>query len=245
MSKEEKGGEEKTKAEKELEELRKEIEKKREDIQELQKKVEELRTKVSQKKPHEAQEVGRMLKDVSEILDIGFNTFGISSKGEKTESRGLSGLIRDLAKLAEESRSFRKEVDLGGRRGVMDFSVRTGPLVRPGTRPRTSFVGARRLTVTRERAKPSVQPPVDLIEKREPLVDVFDEGDNIKVVAEFPGVEKDDIILELVEDVLTLKVDTQTKKYYKEVKLPTAVEKEVFGSTYRNGILEVKLKKMA
>jgi len=243
LSKEEKGGEEKTKAEKELEELRKEIEKKREDIQELQKKVEELRTKVSQKKPHEAQEVDRMLKDVSEILDIGFNTFGISSKGEKTESRGLSGLIRDLAKLAEESKSFRKEVDLGGRRGVIDFSVRTEPLVRPSTRPRTSFVGTRRVTVTRERAKPPIQPSTALGERREPLFDVFDEGDSVKLMAELPGVEKDDINLELAEGLLKIKVDTPTRKYYEEVKLPSEVEKETVESTYRNGILEVKLKK--
>lgn len=235
---------EKTTAKKEVEELRKEIEQKGREIQELQKKVEELRTQISQEKTPETSEVDKMLEEVSDILDIGFSMFGISSKreGKKAESRGLFGLISDLARLAEESRSYRKQIDIGGKRGVIDFSVRSGPLDRSGARPRRSFARPRGRVARR---KPSVRPPAELIEKREPLVDVFDEEDSIRVVAELPGVEKDDINLELAEDLLTIRVDTPTRKYYKEVKLPTAVEKEVVESTYRNAILEVKLKKTA
>jgi len=232
---------EKTTAKKEAEELREELKQKGREIQELKKKVEELRAQVSKEKTHEASEVDKMLGEVSEILDAGFSVFGISSnkQDKKVGSRGLIGLIEDLAKLAEESRSYRKEIDFGGKRGVIDFSVRTGPLTESGGR---SFARPRRQTVRRS---PSVQIPVDLVEKSEPLVDIFDEGDSIKVMAEIPGVEKDDINLEIAEDLLTVKVDTPTGKYYKEVKLPTVVERETVESTYRNGILEVKLKKRA
>lgn len=230
---------EKISAKKEVEKLREEIERKGREIQELSKKIEDLRAEISKDKTRETSEVDRMLEEVSEILDVGFNMFGVSSKqGEKTGSRGLIGLIGELARLAEESRSYRKEVDFGGKRGVIDFSVRAGPL----NSSATSLAKPRRRVVGRKLA---VQPPVEPIEKGEPLVDIFDEGDSIKVVAELPGAEKDGINLELAEKLLTIRVKTQTKEYYKEVRLPTTVDKAVAESTYRNGILEVKLKKTA
>lgn len=223
----------------ETERLRKEIEQKGREIQELKKKVEELRAQISQGEVQRTPEVEKLLEDASELLDAGFGIFGISGKTRERggEGRGLLALIGDLAKLAEESKTVRKTIDIGGKKGVIDFSVRTGPLTESGGR---SFVRPRRPTV---RKNPSAQIPVDLVEKREPLVDIFDEGDSIKVMAEIPGVEKDDVNLEVAEDLLTIKVDTSTRKYYKEVKLPTVVERETVESTYRNGILEVKLKK--
>lgn len=231
----------------ETERLRKEIEQKGREIQELKKKVEELRAQISQGEVQRTPEVEKLLEDASELLDAGFGIFGISGKTRErgSEGRGLFALIGDLAKLAEESKNVRKTIDIGGKKGVIDFSVRTGPLVRPSTRPRTSFVGTRRVTVTRERVKPPVQPSTALGERREPLFDVFDEGDSVKLIAELPGVEKNDINLELADGLLKIKVDTPTRKYYEEVKLPSEVEKETVESTYRNGILEVKLKKRA
>jgi len=231
----------KTTAKKEVEELRKEIELKGREIQELRKKVEELKAQISKEKTSETPEVDKMLKDVSEILDVGFNVFGISSnkQDEKTGSRGLIGLVGELAKLAEESRSYRKEIDFGGKKGVIDFTVRAGPLSGSG---RSSFARPRSHATVRKR---SIQSPTDLVETTAPLVDIFDEEDSLKVVVELPGIEKNDISLELAEGFLTIKADSSLRKYYKEVKLPAMVEKEVVDSTYRNGILEVKLKKKA
>lgn len=236
MSEEEK---EKTPAKKEAEELRKEIEQKGREIQELKKKVEELRTQTSQDKTRETAEIDRMLEQVSEILDLGFSMFGISSdkQDKKAESRGLTGLIGDLAKLAEESGFYRKEVDFGGKRGVIDFSVRARPLVRSG---RVSFA---RLGRRAERRETSVRLPVEPTQKGEPLVDIFDEEDSVKVVAEIPGAGRDDVNFEVAGNLLTIKVDTPTGKYCKEVKLPTTVEKEIVETAFRNGIFEVKLKK--
>lgn len=228
-------------AKKEIEALRREIENKGMEIQDLRKKVEELRSQISQEKTHEQFEINKMLKEVSETLNVGLNVFGFSSnkQDEKTESRGLLGLIGDLTKLAEESQSYRKEINIGGKRGVIDFTVRAGPLKRSG---RASIVKPRRHIAGR---KHYIHTPVEVTEKRDPLVDIFDEDKAIKVMADLPGIEKGDIDLELTNDLLTIKVDTPTRKYYNQVKLPTLVEKKILESTYKNGILEVKLKKIA
>lgn len=63
------------------------------------------------------------------------------------------------------------------------------------------------------------------------------------VTAELPGVEEKDINLDVKRNTLTISADTPTRKYYKEVAIPTPVKEEIVESTYRNGILEVKLKK--
>lgn len=81
------------------------------------------------------------------------------------------------------------------------------------------------------------------IEAREPLVDVVEEPDNVKVVAELPGVEKKDIQMKCAEDVLTISVNTPSRKYRKEVELPTTVDPDTSKATYNNGVLEVVLRK--
>jgi len=81
----------------------------------------------------------------------------------------------------------------------------------------------------------------EIKEEREPLVDVIEEKDVIKVVAELPGVEKEDIKLNATEDTLTISVDTPQRKYYKEVTLPAKIDPKSAKATYKNGVLEVKL----
>ena len=78
---------------------------------------------------------------------------------------------------------------------------------------------------------------------REPLVDVFDEGDEVLVVAEVPGVQEKDIRLDLAGDVLTLSATGPKRKYEKEVLLPAAVEPEARRQSYQNGYLELRLAK--
>ena len=79
---------------------------------------------------------------------------------------------------------------------------------------------------------------------REPLVDVFDEPDEIVLVAEIPGANEEDVSVELHDDVLVLQT-TGERKYAREVLLPAAVDAASMQKTFRNGILELKLKKAA
>lgn len=48
------------------------------------------------------------------------------------------------------------------------------------------------------------EPPFDLKEEKEPLVDVLEENKEIRVLAELPGVEKEDIKLHVTEGFLLL-----------------------------------------
>jgi len=82
-----------------------------------------------------------------------------------------------------------------------------------------------------------------LIGEREPLVDLFEEDHHLLVLAELPAVDEKDVNIKVEENTLTISTDTSARKYYKQVKLPTPVEKDTMESIYRNGILEVKLRK--
>jgi HSP20 family protein len=78
---------------------------------------------------------------------------------------------------------------------------------------------------------------------REPLVEVRPGDKVIQVIAEVPGVEKRDIKLNVGEDSLTISVDTETRKYSKEVDLPEKVAPDTAKANYKNGVLEVTLEK--
>ncbi|MCX8185420.1 MAG: archaeal heat shock protein Hsp20 [Sulfolobales archaeon] len=79
-------------------------------------------------------------------------------------------------------------------------------------------------------------------EEVEPIIDVIDEEDKIRVVAELPGVEKDKISLKTSGPKLVIRASNH-RRYYKEVDLPAEVDISTAKATYRNGVLEVELKK--
>jgi len=85
--------------------------------------------------------------------------------------------------------------------------------------------------------------PLSLTDRREPLVDVIEDDGGIKVLAELPGVEKQDIRLYATPGGLTISVDNQGRKYYKELEFPAEVDQNTARSTYRNGVLEIVFKK--
>lgn len=139
-------------------------------------------------------------------------------------------LIERLAEQGEGDLSRQREfVSPSGMRGVYGFSVRLGM----GNAPTVERFGNVRVT--------SEGPVVSEI--REPLVDVFDEGDEVVVVAEVPGVQESDINLELAGDVLALSASGPKRKYEKEVLLPAAVDPATREQSYQNGYLELRFKK--
>ncbi len=87
------------------------------------------------------------------------------------------------------------------------------------------------------------KPKIRVKEKREPLIDVMESEGEIKVIAELPGVAKEEIDLTGTKTTLTLSVNNPSRKYYKELHLPCEVELESAKSAYKNGVLEVTLKK--
>src|SRR5262249_51590555 len=76
---------------------------------------------------------------------------------------------------------------------------------------------------------------------REPLVDLFDEDREVLIVAELPGVDRDEIELDLSEDILTLDAEHDELKYHKEILLPRSYSPEQMHTDCRNGVLEIRL----
>ncbi len=81
-------------------------------------------------------------------------------------------------------------------------------------------------------------------EEREPLVDIVETDNEIQVVAELPGVEKEEIKLHGTEDSLVISVDNPQRKYYKEISLPAKVNVKEAKTQYKNGVLEIRLPKI-
>ena len=115
---------------------------------------------------------------------------------------------------------------------VYGFSITIGPDGKPIIQ---EFGNVRKI-----RGKPSI------VEEREPLVDVFESENEVSVVAELPGVEKDKIDVKVTEDgkTLIISASNEKRKYYKEIELPARVDPSSAKASYKNGVLEVKLKKI-
>jgi HSP20 family protein len=80
-------------------------------------------------------------------------------------------------------------------------------------------------------------------EHREPLLDVFEEGDEVIVVAELLCVAEQDINVHASENKITISVDKPQKRYRRELDLPAEVDPKRIKTSYKNGVLEVRLKK--
>ncbi len=147
--------------------------------------------------------------------------------------KGISNLLDLVGNLAEAGENLNRsgEVKFGDEekmQGVYGFSIRTGL----GGMPKVESFG----NIRESEAGPVVA------DTREPIVDVFDEGEKLLVVAELPGVAKKEIKVELNGDVMAL-TTTGTRKYAKEVLLPAAAVDDDMTVSYNNGVLEVRLHK--
>ncbi len=96
---------------------------------------------------------------------------------------------------------------------------------------------------------------------REPLIDIRDEGNKLKIVAEMPGVDKKDIEIDLGDNSISIsaasKTDTEEKdaekgSYYSErsfqsfsrtIPLPAEIKRDGAEAELKNGILEITLEK--
>lgn len=80
-------------------------------------------------------------------------------------------------------------------------------------------------------------------EEREPITDVFNEKEEVIVMAEMPGISENDIQLELRADVLDISAAGSIRKYHKAIVLPIQSEQDRLAYKYKNGILEIRISK--
>ncbi len=112
---------------------------------------------------------------------------------------------------------------------VYGFSIKTGPDGRPIVR----------------RFGDSVRPGENIDDglSREPLTDIIERADSVSVTIEMPGVEKDEIDLDIDGRRLIVKVDNPQRRYHKVIELPCGVDEESVRATFKNGVLDVNLTK--
>jgi HSP20 family protein len=82
-------------------------------------------------------------------------------------------------------------------------------------------------------------------------VDLYEDKDNAYVRAELPGLNRDDIHIEMVDGYLTINATRKSKQgdteqsyaVNRSVSIPDSVQTEKVGAAYENGILTVTLPK--
>lgn len=94
-----------------------------------------------------------------------------------------------------------------------------------------------------------------------PRCDVYEDGGDLVVKAELPGVKKEDIQVELDEGVLTIRGSRKEEKeikedqyyrmerasgtFFRQIPLPGPVKADQIKANYKDGVLEVRLPKPA
>jgi HSP20 family molecular chaperone IbpA len=76
-----------------------------------------------------------------------------------------------------------------------------------------------------------------------PLIDIFQENSWITIVAEIAGFNKETLKIDVKDQKLTLSAKARDRRYYKSLNLPKVVIPNVMHTAYKNGVLEIKLKK--
>ena len=79
--------------------------------------------------------------------------------------------------------------------------------------------------------------------EREPLADVTTTDKDVKVVVEIPGVNKENIKINVYDNSVEVTTTGTERKYHEVVEIPPETDIETATSTYKNGILEIIFKK--
>lgn len=104
-------------------------------------------------------------------------------------------------------------------------------------------------------------PVAESSEMREPHMDVVEREDEFVVSVELPGVKKENIELTMVDNVLRVKAKREEevekkegnylyrertyRGYHRSIPLPVDVDADRAEATFKNGVLEVRLPKVA
>ena len=99
----------------------------------------------------------------------------------------------------------------------------------------------------------------DEMELKAPMVDLFEDKDDVVVKAELPGLEKDNIEVNLTDHTLTIKGEKKKEEEVKEehyyrsersfgsfvraIDLPREVQADKVKASFKNGVLEVRVPK--
>lgn len=94
---------------------------------------------------------------------------------------------------------------------------------------------------------------------RQPFIDVIENENEVVATAEMPGLEKQDIKINLTDDRLEISAEKEHEEqkeekgyvfkerssgsYYRAISLPSPIDPEKSTASYKNGVLEIKMPK--
>ena len=150
--------------------------------------------------------------------------------------------------MAKKRRSFFDDFFGEGFEELMDQMLRD---LQEGRQPNPFIYGFSMTQHTGEapemREFGNIQPfgrSVKMEDERKPLIDVMETTEEVHVIAEMPGVDRTDVQLDTTESRLDIKAQNEFRKYSESVELPVKVDPHSAKATYRNGVLEVRLKRV-
>jgi len=139
-------------------------------------------------------------------------------------------------KLTKKMFKEMEDIEEALRGGKLEGEWDIKPIEEPGVK---GYVARGRFQLGK--SQPLKLPKQTKDEVREPLTDVFEDKDNVKLYMELPGVEKDDVQLNVTDG----HAEVKAKNFCKTVDLPTKdVELNNAVANYKNGVLEVTIPKM-
>jgi HSP20 family protein len=158
-------------------------------------------------------------EDIDELFkELTEEFFNMPKLGEMIEN-----IIREFEQNKDKFMSLKEPLFWG-------FSITRGPDNKPVIRKLGNIEPGEDKTIVKE--------------EREPLIDILSEGNEIVVIAELPGVEKDQIKLKAADNYLILNATAPQRKYYKKIDLKEKIDPSSAKAIYKNGVLEVRLKKL-
>jgi len=94
---------------------------------------------------------------------------------------------------------------------------------------------------------PNFRTPVSYAKRKgqepKPLIDIFQDSSTITVVAEIVGFSTDTVKVNVKDQRITLSAKSKERRYYKSLNLPKVVIPDETHTKFKNGVLEIKLKK--
>jgi len=188
------------------------------------------------KKVDQDEKIGEFSEEVSASEEMAEGVL----KGVGEIIPGLGGLLKGL----EKSPAFKERLKKVNQE--IERKLKETPLNRAGNRgPHTDSSFSTRPLFNEEElpfGRKVKKYPTTLLQPKEPVVDVFDERDHLRIIAELPGMAEKDIKTNLEKDVLTIEINSPGWKPEHKVALPYA-PKGKLEKSFRNGILEIKVGK--
>ncbi|MBS7619399.1 Hsp20/alpha crystallin family protein [Candidatus Bathyarchaeota archaeon] len=147
-------------------------------------------------------------------------------------------LFKEIERLSGLSEEFFRSFDEILKNDELEGEWSVEPIQKEGVE---GFIARGFFKITSPNEPLKINPDSSNRNRREPLYDIIETSDEIQIIVELPGVEKEDIKIEKKENDMVI----EAKQFYATIPIPQKTLYKEDGKTeLKNGILTIKLKKI-